>query len=119
MEPPVKLRTAILALFACLVAACGQPDGDRKDDYADTNPWLWEVARADGTTEGWLIGTIHALPGDAAWRTRATDEVIAEADVLAVEVADVNDGRAMANAFLPLAMSAGQPPLAERVPVPA
>lgn len=114
----MTLRLAILTLFACMIAACGQPDKDREDDYADTNPLLWEVARADGTTAGWLIGTIHALPSDAAWRTPATDRVIDTADMLAVEVANVADGRAMSNAFLPLAMSTGQPPLTERVSPP-
>ena len=109
-------RAAMLALLACLVAACGQPDDKQEGRSGEANPLLWEIARADGTTEGWLLGTVHALPDDARWRTGATDRAIAQADVLAVEVADVTDSRAMASAFMPLAMSAGQPPLTERVP---
>jgi len=113
------LRTAILALLACLLAACGQPDQGEGGRSDDTNPLLWEIARADGPdagkVEGWLLGTIHALPDDARWRNYDTDRVISEADILAVEVADLGDGRALASAFLPLAMSAGQPPLVARV----
>ena len=112
----MMLRTAILAFLACLVAACGQPEDKSERRHGEGNPLLWEIARADGTPEGWLLGTIHALPEDARWRTLATDRAIAKADVLAVEVADVTDSRAMASAFMPLAMSAGQPPLTERVP---
>tara|TARA_B100000678_G_scaffold42951_1_gene32396 strand:+ start:878 stop:1765 length:888 start_codon:yes stop_codon:yes gene_type:complete len=110
------LRTAILVLVACLFAACGHPDEREDGKGENANPLLWEIARADGTTEGWLLGTIHALPDDVAWRGPATDRVIADADILAVEIADVGDGDAMANAFLPLAYSAGQPPLPARVP---
>ena len=117
----MMLRTAILAFLACLTAACGGQPDDREEGRSDAgNPLLWEIARADGPNagqvEGWLLGTIHALPNDASWRSKETDQAIAQADVLAVEVADVGDGRAMASAFLPLAMSAGQPPLTERVP---
>ena len=100
----MMLRTAILAFLACLTAACGGQPDDRKDDRSDKgNPLLWEIARADGPNagqvEGWLMGTIHALPSEAKWRSKEADEAIAKADVLAVEVADVGDGRAMASAF--------------------
>ncbi len=115
------IRTLLLAFLACLVVACGQPE-DREDGSSDTtNPLLWEIARADGPdagkVEGWLLGTIHALPDNAEWRSWSVDRVIADADILAVEVADLGDGRAMASAFLPLAFSAGQPPLTTRVPL--
>lgn len=120
----MTIRAAILALFACLVAACGQPD-EREGGGADNpNPLLWEIARADspdegagsGEVEGWLLGTIHALPDDAGWRASAIDRAVAEADILAVEIADLGNGRAMQAAFLPLATSANLPPLAARVP---
>ena len=115
------IRTALLAFLACLVAACGQAE-DREDSTTESaNPLLWEIARADGPdagkVEGWLLGTIHALPDNASWRSESIDRVISDADLLAVEVADMGDGRAMASAFLPLAFSAGQPPLTTRVPV--
>ena len=118
------LRTAILAFLACLVAACGQPD-EREGSASDTaNPLLWEIARADGPdagpeagrVEGWLLGTIHALPDGVQWRGPATDQAVSAADVLAVEIADVGDGQAMSSAFMALAYSAGQPPLSARVP---
>jgi len=118
------LRTAILGLLACLVAACGQPDGPEDTSREQVNPLLWEIARADqpetspdaGEPKGWLLGTIHALPDDTQWRAASTDRAIAEADVLAVEIADLSNGGGMSSAFLSLAYSAGQPPLTARVP---
>ncbi|GAB5347624.1 TraB/GumN family protein [Alteriqipengyuania sp. 357] len=119
-------RAAILALVACLTAACGQPDQQRQGEGDAANPLLWEIARADGdgedegegegTVEGWLLGTIHALPDGADWRGPAIDRAVAEADVLAVEIADVADPKAMSSVFMALAFSAGQPPLTARVP---
>lgn len=117
------LRFALLALLACMVTACGQPDGREKGGSENANPLLWEIARADdgtggtdtGQVEGWLLGTIHALPDAARWRGATVDGVIAQADVLAVEIAGLDDGHAMAAAFLPLATSAGLPPLTARV----
>lgn len=109
------LRLVFLVFLAGLVAACGQP-GEREDGTSeDANPLLWEIARADGSTQGWLLGTIHALPDGSQWRNAAVDRVVADADLLAVEIASLDDGHAMARAFTPLATSPGQPPLTARV----
>ncbi|MBH1944341.1 TraB/GumN family protein [Erythrobacter sp. YJ-T3-07] len=112
----MTMRAAILALLALLVAACGQPDKQPPVGPDEPNPLLWEIARADGTSAGWLIGTIHALPDGVEWRTPALDNAVAQAGVLAVEIAELDDGRAVASAFKPLAYSPGQPPLLSRVP---
>ncbi|MEL7737349.1 TraB/GumN family protein [Citromicrobium bathyomarinum] len=112
----MTIRAAILALLALLVAACGQPDKKPPVAPDDPNPLLWEIARADGTAAGWLIGTIHALPDGVEWRTASVDTAIAQAGVLAVEIADLDDQRAVTSAFKPLAYSPGQPPLLSRVP---
>ena len=112
-------RSTLALLLACLMAACGQPNEGKDDRSENTNPLLWEIAKADGAqagkVEGWLLGTIHALPDDTRWRGEAIDRVVAVADTLAVEIDGLNDSGEMAHAFAPLAFSPGQPPLLARV----
>lgn len=96
---------------ALLLAACGEPPPPPPAD----NPLLWEIADADGKVEGWLYGTIHALPEGVEWRTATVDHVIGMADYLVVEVADLEDREGLAQAFTRAGHSAGHPPLEDRV----
>jgi uncharacterized protein len=77
-------------------------------------PAMWKVADADTTV--YLFGTIHLLPKGQGWRTPAMDEALAGADELVLEVADVDDMMASAQAMAKLGLSPGLPPIAERVP---
>ncbi|WP_390475654.1 TraB/GumN family protein [Altererythrobacter sp. MTPC7] len=79
-------------------------------------PAIWEIASADGEVEGWLFGTIHALPGNARWRSEAVMLAVEEADLLAVEIAALDDGDAIAAVFARLSHTPGQPALTQRVP---
>lgn len=104
-----------LALFlAFLVAACGKSEPPQYD-MADSGPAIWEVTSADGVVEGWLFGTVHALPDGVAWRTRLLDQTIDRADLLVVEVAGLNDRDDLAQIFTGLAYDRNVPPLASRV----
>lgn len=109
------IRRLIIACLAALaLSACEGPDTGRASDQAVT-PLLWEIASDDGEIEGWLYGTIHALPDGVEWRGGSVESVIASADYLVVEVAALEDRAALSRAFTRLAHSPGHPLLAERV----
>lgn len=99
---------AALALAACTADKPAQ-------EWPEPSPALWHVTGPDGV-EGWLFGTVHALPADAAWETPLVDQAFAQAGVLVVEVADLADGGAAAAAFAERARSPGLVSLMERVP---
>nr|WP_255548264.1 TraB/GumN family protein [Erythrobacter ani] len=81
----------------------------------DTNPLVFEITSEDGTVEGWMLGTIHALPDGAEWRTEAVQQVVDQADYLIVEIAALDDSAAIGRTFNELATSPGQPALTQRV----
>lgn len=93
------------------LAACGEP----AHDWPDPSPALWEVSGPAGE-QGWLFGTIHALPDGVAWRTPTIDAVLDQASVLVVEVSNLGDAEAASQAFTAFAAGRELPPLLERVP---
>ncbi|MFO6447260.1 TraB/GumN family protein [Erythrobacter sp. NE805] len=107
---------ALLApLLLLMLAGCSDaPGGGGPGEPA--NPLLYEIAAADGTPKGWLLGTIHALPPGTGWRTPEVGRVLGAADLLVVEVEGLADEAALARTFAGLAASPGLPPLAARVP---
>jgi uncharacterized protein YbaP (TraB family) len=97
----------IAALLAALgLAACAQPE--------TAAPALWEVT-GPGGAHGYLFGTIHSLDEDVAWRSPVLEQAFAAADTLAVEAAGIEDAEATARIWQGLAMTPGQPPIAQRV----
>ena len=109
------LHTFALAAALCL-GACGESEAERLG-LADSqpSPLFYEIRGAEGEVEGWLFGTIHALPDGVEWRTPNMDEVIAEADLLLVEVAELEDRSATSAIFSNLATTPGSGPLPPRV----
>jgi uncharacterized protein YbaP (TraB family) len=105
----VIVRLLALALAAALTA-CGGP----AQDWPPPSPALWEIAGPTGQT-GWLFGTIHSLPDGVTWRTPALKAALGRADVLVVEVANLNDDESGANAFAAVSTSPGLAPLLHRV----
>lgn len=77
-------------------------------------PAMWKVADSDTTL--YLFGTIHLLPQGQGWRTEAMDKALAGSDELVLEVANIDDMMAAAQAMAKLGLSSGLPPIAERVP---
>jgi hypothetical protein len=77
-------------------------------------PAMWKVADKDTTV--YLFGTIHLLPKGRSWRTPAFDSALAGSDELVLEVANIDDMMAAAQAMAKLGISPGLPPIAQRVP---
>ncbi|KEO91384.1 hypothetical protein EH31_01600 [Erythrobacter longus] len=105
-----------LVLLLLAIAACSEEQKtDEVEPYPPPNPLFYELANADGEVEGWLLGTIHALPEGVSWRTAQIDRVVEEADFLAVEVASLGKGDTVRQAFLELSQSPGLRPIEDRV----
>lgn len=113
----MKLRHCLAALgcavfFATSTASCAKPAPAPAAKAA--RPGLWKLADADTTI--YLFGTIHVLPADYQWRTKAFDAAAAKADTLVLEVADLDDSKRTAEVFSRLAISPNLPPILDRVP---
>jgi uncharacterized protein len=111
-----SLSAAVLAPAMILaIAGCDDAPGNPDADAHPPNPLFYEIASADGTVEGWLLGTIHALPDGIAWRTPAITTVAGEADLLIVEVATFKSRDEGPSIYLGLAQSPGLAPVADRI----
>lgn len=106
----------IAPLLILLAAGCSNAPDSPAESAAPPAPLLYEIASADGSVEGWMVGTIHALPAFVEWRTPAIEKAATSADLLVVEIAALGDGADIARTFAALANSTGLPPLAERLP---
>jgi uncharacterized protein len=105
---------ALILIAALLLAACA-----REGPQSDSSPALWEVSGPKGMPGGWLFGTVHALPREVEWRTPRLDQSLGGAQVLVVEVANVGDDKALADAFRRIAIDRASPPLLDRIEPPA
>ncbi|MFM7349249.1 MAG: TraB/GumN family protein [Erythrobacter sp.] len=110
----LRQLAALLLAPVLLLALAGCSDASVQREPA--NPLLYELASADGMVEGWMLGTIHALPEGTEWRTPEIERTIAGADLLVVEVATLRDEAGIARTFTDLASTPGLPPLKARVP---
>lgn len=103
----------LFAAAALLVGAC---DSEPPADEAPApSPAIYELASPGGQVEGWMFGTIHALPDGTEWRTERIDAIVGQADMLVVEIAALEDSAANSRVFERLARSPGQPDLLDRV----
>lgn len=75
---------------------------------------LWAISR-DGAPQGWILGTIHALPPGTAWRRPAIDAALAAADRLVLEVGEPLNADVAGKALARLAMTRGLPPPSARL----
>jgi uncharacterized protein YbaP (TraB family) len=111
-----SLLSALMAL-SCAVALAGCGENPAQEaDQSPPLPALWEVSSADGTVEGWLFGTIHSLPDGTTWETELLSDTIEDADVLIVEIADLENKAAISHIFARLARTDDLPPLSSRLP---
>ncbi len=122
-SPNFRRPIRILAL-ACTLAIAGcsggepapeEPSTDNQAIEGQVNPLFYEIANAEGEIEGWILGTIHALPDGTKWRTPAIDVAIEQADHLLVEIANLDDQSSIAATFGELATAPDSGPLFLRV----
>lgn len=104
------------SVFLLLLAGCSDAPGGVAVDGQPPSPLVYEIASTDGAVEGWMVGTIHALPGGTEWRTPGIGHVIDEADFLVVEIAGLDDRAGNAATFAALSRTPGLPPLDQRLP---
>lgn len=102
------------ALAALALAGC-ERDGAPDRGAPAPDPLFYEIVSETGVVEGWMLGTIHALPDGIDWHTPAIRRTIDEADYLIVEVAALRDRDRTAEIFTLLATSPDQPDLTRRV----
>ncbi len=107
------VRAAMCLLLASFVLACDE----RAEPVSETGPHpaLWQIENDQGRIEGWLFGTIHALPDDTVWRSPLLERTLDQADLLAVEVANLDDSTALSRSFAELAFDTPTGSIAERV----
>ncbi len=107
------LISSLLLFMALLLASCGaEPDIGKADG---PHPALWEITDEAGTVEGWMFGTIHALPDGTKWRSPKLEEIVKTADMLVVEVANLEDGAELSRLFREMAFDRPDGPIADRI----
>lgn len=111
---PSRIIRYGLTLGALAMAGCSEAPFKGEPQPAP-NPPLYEIISRSGEVEGWMLGTIHALPDGLEWRTDAIDRVVERADFVIVEVANLQDSAALAATFAQLATTPGQTDLTQRV----
>ncbi len=104
---------SMLSLPILGLAACDQA---QVVETPSPSPLIYEISSANGGVEGWLLGTIHALPESVDWRTDPIENAIADADFLMVEIADLEDEKDLAHIFAELGQSPDLPSIEMRVP---
>lgn len=111
----MSLRAFMACLLALLVSACGTDPVTQEAEGQEGAPPLWEIVGDDERVEGWLFGTVHALPDNVRWGSPMLDSVLSDADTLVVEVATLDDGVALSELFSQMAIDPAGPPLESRV----
>jgi uncharacterized protein YbaP (TraB family) len=106
-----KIFKRALAALGLAAATCAAPAAAAT---ATAHPALWEVSDPDTTI--YLFGTIHLLPDNYPWRTKAIDKAISKSDSLYVEtIVDQKNPQAIAAVLAKLGYSQGLIPLANRI----
>ena len=110
----LKLLRRAAAFLALPLLASGAAMAQTVQAPTSARPALWEVSDPD--TKIYLFGTIHLLPKNYLWRTKALDRAIARSDTLVVEtIVDPKNPAELGRELVRLGYAHGLPPLATRV----
>ncbi|MDY7099263.1 MAG: TraB/GumN family protein [Pseudomonadota bacterium] len=110
--PAFSKARLLVAIGALSLAACSSEPAYIQPE---PSPLVYEISGPQGAVEGWMLGTMHALPDGVRWRTDGIERAVSSADYLIVEIADLQGSKAR-QIYEELAITPGQPPLEERVP---
>lgn len=108
----LTLWSALFTLAGCSGHSETETSASDATQWPSPSPAIHEIRNSDGAVEGWLLGTIHALPDGVQWRTSKIDRAIDEADYLILEVDNFEDSP---GAFSRLATTPGLGDLAPRL----
>ncbi len=112
------MQRLLASILACLLLAACESSSELPDvDWPEASPALWLVEDEEGR-QGYLFGTMHALPDGVEWRTPLFEQALADADILLVEIANLEDSSEATRAFANVAYSDGLPPLLSRLEEP-
>jgi uncharacterized protein YbaP (TraB family) len=104
----------LLTAFAVVgIAGCSTAPEPRSAAAETPHPAMWLLSDRD--TKIYLFGTFHLLPAGSSWRTPAFEQALSASQELVLEVPNIDDPMAVAQAMQGLAITPGNPPLAERV----
>lgn len=111
---PVRLLQALLLplLLATGLTACRGATPPAAQTPARVA--LWEVSSEVGV-QGWIMGTVHALPPGTQWRRPAIDTALQQADRLVLEIGEPLNPAIAGAALGRLAYTPGLPPPSQRV----
>ncbi|MEJ7776219.1 MAG: TraB/GumN family protein [Sphingomicrobium sp.] len=110
----LKLLRRAAAFVAIPMLASGAAMAQTAQVASTARPALWEVSDPD--TKIYLFGTIHLLPKNYAWRSKALDRAIASSDTLVIEtIVDPKNPAELVRELVRLGYADGLPPLANRI----
>jgi len=102
------IRRCLAIALIMLASAC------QRAPAPSSHVALWAIGPA-GSPQGWILGTIHALPPGTLWRRPSIDSAMASADRLVMEIGEPIDPDIAGRALARLAMTPGLPPPSERL----
>lgn len=76
--------TILARLTLCMLPAIAVAMATFTSPAAATSPAMWHMSDKD--SEVWLFGTVHLLPPELRWRTKAFNKALAAADTVYLEV---------------------------------
>lgn len=108
-------RPHLFLMLALIFSNCTQSNDESASENLNPSPMLFEISNDEGHLEGWLFGTIHALPSNVRWQTPLFEDIVNEAEALVVEAYEIRDRNKAATIFSHLSQSGNSQSLLDRL----